>query len=372
MTQVRTSDNVLSNQTKTFKGGTDMSLSNNSTNKRSFKHLSEKERYQIEILLKDKKKAKEIASIMGRNRRTIEREILRGSVSLLNSDLIHSERYCADVGQGKYEEASSNKGAGLNIGHDHKLARYIEKKIIEDKYSPDAVIGEIKAKNLQFETYICTKTLYSYIDKGIFANISNKDLPIKGDKKKCRYQQVRIAHKNLKGTSIEERPEHIENREEYGHWEMDCVVGNKGGSKATLLVLTERKTRQEIIRKMPDKTQASVKKELDKIEVKYGKKFSEYFKTITVDNGPEFLNSIELETSIFCLKKKRFKLYYAHPYSSWERGSNENANKLIRRFIPKGTDIGKLKNKDIERIEHWINNYPRRIFGYKTANEMAV
>lgn len=139
-----------------------------------------------------------------------------------------------------------------------------------------------------------------------------------------------------------------------------------------MLVLTERSTRQEIIRKMLDKTQASVKKELDKLERKYGKKFSEYFKTLTVDNGPEFLNSIDLEASIFYSQKKRFKLYYAHPYSSWERGSNENANKLIRRFIPKGTDIGKLKHKDIQRIEHWINNYPRRIFGYRSANEMAA
>lgn len=204
-----------------------MSLPNNITKQRSFKHLSERERYQIEILLKDKKKPKEIATIMGRNRRTIEREILRGSVSLLNSDFTYSERYCADVGQRKYEEASSNKGAGLKIGHDHKLAKHIEKKIIKEKYSPDAVIGEIQAKNLQFETFICTKTLYNYIDKGIFANISNKDLPVKCDKKKRGYQQVRIAHKNLKGTSIEERPEHIENREEYGHWEMDCVVGKK-------------------------------------------------------------------------------------------------------------------------------------------------
>ena len=371
MTQVRTSDNVLSDQTKNI-GGTDMSQPNINTKQRSFKHLNERERYQIEILLKDRKKPKEIASILGRHRRTIEREIDRGTVRLLNSNLTYSERYCADVGQRKHEEASSNKGAGLKIGCDHKLANHIEKRIIKDKYSPDAVIGEIQAKSLQFDTTICTKTLYSYIDKGIFANISNKDLPVKCDKKKRQYEKVRIAHNNLKGTSIEERPEHIKSREEYGHWEMDCVVGKRGGSGVTLLVLTERSRRKEIIRKMPDKTQESVKKEIDKLERKYGKKFSKHFKTFTVDNGPEFLNSVELESSILDPQKKRFKLYYAHPYSSWERGSNENANKLIRRFIPKGTDIGKLKHKDIQRIEHWMNNYPRRIFGYRTANEMAA
>mgnify|MGYP003799871731 FL=1 len=371
MTHFGTSDNVLSDQTKNI-GGTEMSQHNNTTKERHFKHLNEKERYQIEILLKDGKKPDEIASILGRHRRTIEREIVRGTVKLMNSDLTYSATYCADVGQRKYEQAAINKGAGLKIGHDHKLANYIEKRIKEDKYSPDAVIGEIRAKGIEFKTSICTKTLYNYIDKGVFANISNKDLPIKRNKKKRKYQKVRIAKKNLRGTSIEERPSQIEKRDEYGHWEMDCIVGKRGERGATLLVLTERSTRQEIIRKMPDKTQASVKKEIDKLERKYGKNFSKRFKTVTVDNGSEFLNSTELEASILNPKNKRFRLYYAHPYSSWERGSNENANKLIRRFIPKGTDIGKFTHREIQRIEHWINNYPRRIFGYRTANEMAA
>ena len=349
-----------------------MSQSNINMKERGFKHITEKERYQIEILLKDGKKPKEIASILGKHKRTIEREINRGRVKMLNSDLTYSERYCADAGQRKYKQAGFNKGAGLKIGHDHKLAEHIEKRIIKDKYSPDAVIGEIRAKGLKFETTIYTKTLYNYIDRGVFANICNKDLPVKRNKKKKRHQRVRISQKNLRGTSIEERPIHIEKREEYGHWEMDCVVGKRGGNGATLLVLTERSTRQEIIRKMPNKTQESVKRALDQLERKYKKTYLKIFKTITVDNGSEFLNSKELETSILEPKKQRFKLYYAHPYSSWERGSNENANKLIRRFIPKGTDISKLTNKDIRRIENWMNNYPRRIHGYKTPNEMAA
>ena len=234
------------------------------------------------------------------------------------------------------------------------------------------VIGEIRKKGIKFKVSICTKTLYNYIENGVFARITNKDLPVKRNKRKGRYKRVKIALNNLRGTSIEERPAHIEAREEYGHWEMDCVVGKKGGSGATLLVLTERRTRQEIIRKMPDKTQASVKKVLDQLERKYNNNFSTRFKTITVDNGTEFLNSKELESSVREPQKTRFKMYYAHPYSSWERGSNENANKMIRRFIPKGTDIGKLALKDIRRIEYWMNNYPRRLLGYRSANEMAA
>lgn len=349
-----------------------MSHSHCTTKGRSFKHLTQRQRYQIEILIKEKKEAKEIARLLGKHKRTIEREISRGTVRMLNSQLTYKNVYCADTAQRKYLENGRNKGAGLKIGKDHKLAQHIEKKIIKEKYSPDAVIGEIRAKSMEFQTSICTKTLYNYIDKEVFAGISNKDLLNKRKRRKSPYNKVRIAHNNLRGTSIEERPEHIENRNEYGHWEMDCVVGKQGGSKAVLLVLTERSTRQEIIRKIPNKTQQSVIKTIDKLERQKGKHFCTEFKTITVDNGSEFLNWPDLEKSVRKPDKKRFKIYYAHPYSSWERGSNENANKMIRRFIPKGTDIGKLSHREIQRIEYWMNNYPRRIHGYRSANEMAA
>ena len=135
-------------------------------------------------------------------------------------------------------------------------------------------------------------------------------------------------------------------------------------------MLTERKTRKEIIKKIPSKKQESVVIELDKLEKKYGKKFKEMFKTITTDNGVEFLAHKRMEDSRLFQGKLRTKIYYAHPFSSYERGSNENANKLIRRFIPKGMDINKITKKEVQRIEHWMNNYPRRIFDYKTSNDM--
>jgi len=162
--------------------------------------------------------------------------------------------------------------------------------------------------------------------------------------------------KNLKGSSIEERPKEVNDRKEYGHWEMDCVVGRKN-SAAVLLVLSERKTREEIILK-----QESVIKAIDELERKYRRKFREKFKTITVDNGTEFLDYRGIEKS----KTEPGK------DSSWERGTNENINKLIRRFIPKGTDISKVSKAKIKSIERWINEYPRRMFGYRSAIEMAV
>jgi len=128
-----------------------------------------------------------------------------------------------------------------------------------------------------------------------------------------------------------------------------------------LMVLSEIPTRKELVFKIPSKSQVAVVKELDKLERKMGRAFSETFKTITCDNGCENLDFECIENSVRN-KQNRTKVYYAHPYSSWERGTNENINKMIRRFIPKGVDISAFSKKQIMQIQHWINNYPRRIF----------
>ncbi|MDR0445808.1 MAG: IS30 family transposase [Oscillospiraceae bacterium] len=356
-----------------------MDQSNDNTKKRKWKQITEGERYKIEALAKAKHTVQEIATQLDRDRRTIEREIKLGTVEQKRINPSNKKNepmyiveaiYMADTAQARHEAKAMNKGRGLKIGRDHKLARHLEKRIGEDKYSPDAAIGEIKAKGLEFEVTLCTKTVYNMIDRGDFLNLSNKDLPVKKDRKKGRWKKKRkVALNNLKGRSIEERPAGIEKREENGHWEMDIVVG---ATKACLLVLTERKYREEIIVKLSDKTQKSVTRALDKLERKEKGSFKERFKSITTDNGSEFLDSAGLERS--CLKpgEQRTVCYYAHPYSAYERGSNENQNKLIRRFIPKGMDIGKLRNDDIKRIELWMNNYPRRLFNHKSAYDMIL
>jgi len=332
-----------------------------------WKQLSERERYEIEALLKAKKGAVEIAVQLERDRRTIEREIARGSVLQRDSEWREHLVYCADAGQRVAEANASHKGRGLKIGHDHALASYLEEKIGEEKWSPDAAIGHIAAAGLPFSVTLCTKTVYNMIGRGDFLNLTNKNLPVKRDGKKRKYGKTRkVALNNVKGRSIEERPESVEDREAFGHWEMDLVVGR---TRACLLVLTERKSRRELVFKLPNKTQGAVKAVLDRLERKHGKRFGEIFKTITTDNGSEFLDMDGIESSVLRTGGKRTMCYYAHPYSAWEHGSNENANRLIRRFVPKGTDIGKLTNRDIQRIEQWMNNYPRRMFGYRTANE---
>lgn len=345
------------------------SNNNNTPKTKKKKYLNEIERYKIEALKKEGISNIKIADQIGKSVRTIRREIKRGTVVLLNSDLTERKEYCADVAQRKYLENAANKGPGLKIGNDHELAKYIEDKIIDEKQSPDVVIGRIKVLGLKFKNSICTKTVYNYIDKGVFLRLSNKDLLNKRNKPKRKYKKVRkVSLNNIKGRSIEERPEIINEREEIGHWEMDCVVSGRG-SKTVLLVLTERYSRKALIHKMSGKTQENVGHVLDKLEIKYRNGFKKIFKSITMDNGCEFINQELIEKSLIT-KKKRTTAYYAHPYSSWERGSNENTNKVIRRFIPKGANISKYSKKRIKAIETWINNYPRRILKYKTAIEI--
>jgi IS30 family transposase len=274
--------------------------------------------------------------------------------------------YLADVGQRKHDQNAANKGRGLKIGHDHRLARYIEEKIKIARWLPDAVIGHIKAEGLRFETSICTKTLYNYIDKEIFAGISNKDLWVKKNGMRRGYKPIRtVALNNKSGKSIVERPKEAEERTEQGHWEIDLVVG-KQGTKPAILTLVERKTRKSLYILVKNKTQNEVIAALKRIRRRASGDFTDVFKTITADNGSEFLNSNAIKKATQCEE-----VYYAHPYSSWERGSNENSNRILRRFVPKGTNIGKLTASDIQRIENWVNNYPRKILGYQSANQIA-
>ncbi len=342
-------------------------------NKKGSHQLTRADRIKIEALLKEGLSKAKIAKHLGVHRSTIYNELKRGEYEHRNSDWTTEIRYSPDIAQEKAEENLKVRGTQLKIGNDIAYANYIEEKIVNEDYSPAAVLGELKAQGREgeFNTTVCVATLYSYIDKGVFLKLTNKDLPVKKNKKrgykKVRKQQARAAA----GDSIEKRPEEIDQREEFGHWEMDSVIGKRGVSKNVLLVLTERKTRDEIIFKLPDHTDEAVVAALDRLERRYGADmFKQIFKTITVDNGSEFADVNGLERSILEEGEKRTHLYYCHPYSSWERGTNEVTNKMVRRKVPKGTNFDDKTDEEIEEIENWINGYPRRIHGYRSAGEL--
>ena len=348
-----------------------MERKNCSIKRQKYVHLSESDRFKIEGLLEGKKGASEIAVILRRDRSTIYREMRRGTINRLQWDLRKREQYRANYAQADYVKQGRNKERSLKIGKDKDLEEYIRVKLVEEKFAPDAIIGQIKLDGLVFEGIITTKTLYNYIDAGVFDGISNKDLWEKRNKRKRGYKPVsRVSTKNRGCRSIEERPKKVDNRLEYGHWEGDTVKGPLT-ALTRLFTLTERKSREEIIIKIEQGTQEAIKAALDGLEVKYGAGFKAKFKSITFDNGVEFLGWRSLEISIQGLIERRTTIYFAHSYSSWERGTNENQNRMIRRFIPKGTDIADVSEKQIQWIQDWMNNYPRKILGYKTANQMA-
>lgn len=337
---------------------------------RMHKHLTWTDRLKIEKGLKEGLKPCAIADRLHVHNTTIYRELKRGRYTHLNSDLTTEERYSPEIAQQRYEENLKAKGGELKIGNDYELAAFIEKKIGEEGYSPAAVVGEIKRLGLTFKTEISEKTIYNYIDKGIFYGISRESLPEHGERKR-KYDKVerKKAARAPQGESIEERPQEINDRQTFGHWEGDCVCGKKR-TKETLFVLSERLTRNEIIIKMPDQTAASVVAALNKLERRFGKKFSQIFKSITFDNGSEFMDCAGIEKSVYGKDRKRTKVYYCHPYSAYERGTNENINKMIRRFLPKGTDFRKVTAAYIQRVETWINNYPREILGFETSGSL--
>ena len=343
---------------------------NKKVKEKKYKHLNYVEKTQIERWYSiEKKQCSEIAKLLNKNVRTIQREIKRGLVENLTTLLEIKYVYSADVSEQKYRYNMTAKGPNVKLDTNYKLVEYIENGIKKERKSPEILIEEIKKKKEEFGTIVCAKTIRNCIHKRII-NITEKDMIYKKKYKEKNKEKTHCA-KVPAEKSIDFRPKEANGRSEYGHWEGDLVVG-KDGKGAALLTFTERMTREEIIFKIPSKHAVNVAKAIDKLEKKYKSEFKNKFKTITFDNGGEFRDYKALEKSYDKRRKtRRTQVYYAHPYRSGERGSNENANRLIRRFIPKGTVITDISEDFIQYVEDWINNLLRPMFGYKSSLEMV-
>lgn len=348
----------------------DYNIENKQRKEYKYKHLNYTEKTQIERWYNiEHRKCSEIAELLNKSVRTIQREIKRGLVIIKTSLWEDKISYSADISEQKYKYNMTAKGPNIKLEADYKLAEYIENGIKKERKSPEILVAEIKRKAEEFSVIVCGKTIRNCIHKRIL-NLTEKDMIYKKEYKEKNKNKIHCS-KVPAEKSIEYRPEEANNRSEYGHWEGDLVVG-KEGKGAALLTFTERKTREEIIMKIPSKHAINVARGLDKLEKKYGKEFKSKFKTITFDNGGEFRDYKSLEKSYDGRKKEaRVQVYYAHPYCSGERGSNENANRLIRRFIPKGTVITDITEEFIRWIENWINNLLRPMFGFKSSLEMV-
>ncbi len=339
-------------------------------------YLTYPERMKIEAWLEVGINKSEIARRLNVRRQTIYDEVKRGAYQRIDEvsgyyrDVIH---YSADKAQQIHDYNQTAKGRPLKIGNDHAYANRLEQLMLGvqvdgsvdklQRYSPSAALA--KARKEGYQTRICAATLYSYIKKRVFLNLRKRDLWAKPKKQKDEATQ-RVTHPKL--PSIEDRPDFISRRLEPGHWEMDLIIG-KEHTTACLLTLYERYSRQFLIFKLPDRKAATVRAVFDKLEAS-DRHFKERFKTITTDNGSEFMEYEKLRQSI--RGGVRFQVYYCHPYSAYEKGGIENHNRMVRRWFPKGTDFTKISKKRIAQLQSWINNYPRRVLGWATPNEMAA
>ncbi len=303
-----------------------------------------------------------LGKIFGKHESTIRRELKRGMVThVVEEEPFERTEYNAEYAHIDAKSKYSAKGPDLKLGYDWPLVEAVTHLIRDKKYSPYAVIAEFDNKGWPSDTRICEKTLYNYIQSGYMGDLSEKDLLLEGKRRKPKGEPRKHSRVAAAAKSISKRPQGADDRTEYGHWEADTIVSGTGTSSTCLLTLTERKTRFEITRRIANRTAAAVRKELAVLERELGPTlFRKLFKTITADNGGEFSDIEGIETSALS-NKHRVTLYYAHPYSSFERGTNENHNGIIRRFIPKGSDISRYTKNVVRKIQDWMNSYPRKI-----------
>ena len=323
------------------------------------KHLSLEERVIIQTRIKDGFSLRAIARELDCSPSTISYEVKRGTVSLYHGK---QKRYKAQQGDKVYQTHRKNCGRKSDFLKKSDFIKYVNKHFCEDGWSLDVCANRCLALGeFSRDQVVCTRTLYNYVDQCLMG-MRNSDLPEKL-KRNTKIHRIRKNKKKL-GRSIEERPKEINDRKEFGRWECDLVLGHKTKDDQVLLTLSERMSREFLILRIPDKTANSVMNAFQTLRKQYSEHWNDIFKTITTDNGSEFADLANLE------QVSKTLVYYAHPYTSCDKGTVERHNGLIRRFIPKGDCINNYSLQDIINIETWCNSLPRKILAYHTPDEI--
>ena len=329
---------------------------NQSTTNQSYKHLSEAERGKIEAYLRVGLKPAEITRRLGKNRSTITREINRGSITQVkkvNGQKVYYHHYYADAAHNRYRHArEASQYLKLDSVSDDFLRAFTE--AMREKPRVHSVDTFVHTYRLQHVDAVVpsTKTLYNYIHQGLL-EIKVIDLP-RAVRIRKKFTKRPSTKKHL-GKSIEERPEEINNRSRFGDWEIDSVLGGKTIGEPSILTLVERQTRYAVTKKLVEKKAEYVNQAVLECMKLYP------IKSITADNGNEFSSLSKIEG---------LDVYFAHAYSSYERGTNENFNGLLREFIPKGCSLKELNQNLLEDYTKAINERPRRIHGYQSAKKL--
>lgn len=288
-----------------------------------------------------------IAKRLGRHRSTVYREF---------------QRNCCHVTDGAYRPSKADRRTRARRSLSRRNSHFTEadfklvRSRLRQKWSPDQISSALKASG---ELTISHERIYQYVwlDKSLGGHLWTH-LRQSPKLRRKRYRSYDSRGRMAGKRHISERPKSIEGRRYRGHWEIDTVMGK--GSKDCIVTLVERKTGYLMIGKLADRTTRN----LNKRTLALIARDPRAFKTITADNGTEFHQYRQIEAA----HKVRF--YFATPYHSWERGSNEHANGLIRQYLPKGTTMANLTQQQCDAIAYKINTRPRKRFNYKTPEQI--
>ena len=350
-----------------------------------FKHLTPEDRISIEILHTAGFNNAFIGAFVGKDRSSIKREIDKNAIEIwdINSTKspykekkqINIKYYSSEKAQKNAEENKLKNRKKCKLDRYPNL-RWAVVALLKEKnidYSPDVIANLSKeGKIKEAETSVGTNAIYRAV-KARKYGLTINDLPHgRGYYKKQDnnpHTQTKEISEKKKEISIEVMPEEIKNKEIDTHFEGDSVVGVKKGTHQTLITLVNTASQFLLIRRSENKTGQATVDTLDRLEEDIPQ-LSEIMESLLLDNGIEFSKIEEMMTSVKDKEKKRFQVYFTHPYASYERGCNENKNRMIRRYFKKGKLVEDLSDEDILNIARKINNMPRKALGYKTPLEV--
>ena len=308
----------------------------------NYKQLAREQRYQIYALMKEGHNQTQIAANLACHKSTISRELRR------NRGLKGYRPYQAD------ELAYDRQCAAYRSRIAWETWQEVE-RLLRQQWSPEQIAGRLKLEQQPTVSHECIY-LYVYAEKRRGGTLHRHLRSQKKQRK--RYSGYLRRGQIPNRTSIDQRPQIVASKGRFGDWEADTIVGarHKGG----ILSAVERKSKLTRLRKLATKGAAEMKDNTIELLSPLAAKVH----TITVDNGKEFCEHELIAAGL------QARIYFAHPYASWERGLNENTNGLVRQYFPKKYDFARFTNADLQRVEDLLNNRPRKTLGYRTPNEV--
>ena len=308
----------------------------------NYTQLTREQRYQIKALMKEGHNQTQIAANVGCHKSTISRELRR------NCGLKGYRPYQAD------ELAFDRQCEAYRARITWQTWQYVERLLRQD-WSPEQITGRLKLEQKPSVSHEWIY-LYVYADKRRGGTLHRH---LRSQKKQRKRYSGYIRRGQIPNrTSIDKRPKIVASKRRFGDWEADTIVGarHKGG----IASLVERKSKLTLLRKLATKSAAEMKDNCIALLAPLAARVH----TITVDNGKEFCEHEMIAAGL------QARIYFAHPYASWERGLNENTNGLVRQYFPKKFQFNRISDNDLQQVEDLLNNRPRKTLGYRTPNEV--